>query len=110
MPEENDHIHNMADHDLLIALHTKMGFLQSSVEELKDSLASRVDALEAQKLDAQRAQEWKKGADIVHNDLTEKLDKMRMSYSNFAGRIAPAGTIVLIVFSGFISYLFSHAK
>ena len=85
------------DHDLLIAVNTKLERVIADIRELKDNVAQRVSVLEQDKLDKTEASRIYGEHEVLH----EKLDSRVTQLEGYKSKAMGALVIIQLVL-GFI--------
>ena len=103
----------MTDHDLLIELKTTIGFIRVDLKDLKDGLASRVTALEVDKIGRMEAVKMQTDALTVHNDhetrlrtLEKGIDNLDKITSSFQSKVITWGSASIVAL-GIIEFVIS---
>lgn len=68
--------HDLLDHDLLIAIATKLDRAIQDIKELKDNAAARIDALEAEKLNQKEFESVRLSSDKLHGDHEKRIRRL----------------------------------
>lgn len=92
------------DHDLLIELKTSLNFIRGDIKELKDNLASRVTALEVDKIGRFEASKMQEESLTVHTDHEKRIrdiekdaDTLDKRQSNFQTKVVTWGAAAIVV-------------